>query len=109
VVVADALAELAQGGLEMAHELMLRILAERGGDLVAPDRGEPVRGPGPVRAHTGLDRAKAGEARGLAQRRKPSEPKLMALSVSRNAARVSSGVPGARSGAGGDSAGSVAA
>ena len=37
------------------------------------------------------------------------EPKLIAFSVIWNAARRSSGSPGARSGAGGDSAGSVAA
>ena len=37
------------------------------------------------------------------------EPKLTALSWSENAARSSSGVPGARSGAGGEAAGSVAA
>ena len=101
--------ELVEVALEVAHQLVLGVLPERLGDLVARERAAARRAVhGPRRAQAGLDRAEARTARrGLLSVGNQPEPKLIAFSCRLNAARVSSSAP-SRSGAGGDSAGSVA-
>jgi hypothetical protein len=76
LLIADALAELAQVGGEQRHQLVLGVLSHHGGDVLGRRRGERGGGERPVRAQPGLDGAKAGHAGRLAQRREPARPEV---------------------------------
>ena len=92
----------------MAHQLVPGVLADRRGDLLACHRGQRVGAPRAVRAQAGLDGPEARHAGRLAQRREPARAEVDRVQGELNAARSSRLAP-SRSGAGGDSAGSVAA
>ena len=76
MLVADALAELAQVDGEVAHQLVLGVLADRRGDLLARHRGQRLGAPRAVRAQAGLDGPEARHAGRLAQRREPARAEV---------------------------------